>query len=391
MLTERTLYLHIGLPKTGTSALQLFLAQNREALLAYDIDYLPIGAFAKNREGIPASGNAMDIALCFEQKEHTDFDDCIPLQNLFQQINTSSCKQILLSSERFAPRSSVWWAAFHQYLKEQQITTKLIYYVRRQDQLAQSRYAFYAKFQNITDSPEAYIRGQSPRFWYEYTLQLIDIFGQDQVIPRVYEAAKQQGSIFADFMDIWGIPFDEQTFSIPEEQVNAGLSPQELHFLILLNRYRTRPAFARQLANQVLPQLASRQAQVGWNLIPQALYQELSLRYRDDNRKFMQNYTDLPAAYYDFPPYTSSVNLEEEYLDLQALNEVLAHTIAILDRRVHRLEQSLEQAQHNPKQGTPVQVKPGWMARYHRFRASFAHRWAQVWQRLRHKSPPRSL
>ena len=62
MGNQKILFLHIGHPKTGTSALQVFLAQNREILLQHNLDYPPIGKYEEAFEGGIAAGNGRDIS-----------------------------------------------------------------------------------------------------------------------------------------------------------------------------------------------------------------------------------------------------------------------------------------------------------------------------------------
>lgn len=58
---RKTLYLHIGTPKTGSSAIQTFLEQNRETLRSKGIDYP--GGPAKKTQFSAQSGNGRDLCL----------------------------------------------------------------------------------------------------------------------------------------------------------------------------------------------------------------------------------------------------------------------------------------------------------------------------------------
>ena len=63
MSQTRKMVLHIGAPKTGTSAIQRFLASNVDALGAMGFDYLH---GAPDFGSLPTMGNGLPIMLFFE-------------------------------------------------------------------------------------------------------------------------------------------------------------------------------------------------------------------------------------------------------------------------------------------------------------------------------------
>src|SRR5574337_886262 len=58
----KEIILHLGMPKTGTSALQVFFARNHAALQECSIDYLQIGEFGLGLKGSISSGNGSHLA-----------------------------------------------------------------------------------------------------------------------------------------------------------------------------------------------------------------------------------------------------------------------------------------------------------------------------------------
>ncbi len=92
MKSEKKLYLHIGCGKTGSSALQLWLHQNRSVLQQHGIDY-PEEKDGNNTPGDYqiTSGNGSLLIDRLEKKSHERY-----LKSLFQRYST-----LLFSSELF--------------------------------------------------------------------------------------------------------------------------------------------------------------------------------------------------------------------------------------------------------------------------------------------------
>jgi hypothetical protein len=91
MNPEKTLYLHIGCGKTGSSALQVWLNNEAAALRAQGVDYPVWGAKRLDVYAI-TSGNGVKLTQAVQANE---------LAPLMAELAQSSCSKILLSSETF--------------------------------------------------------------------------------------------------------------------------------------------------------------------------------------------------------------------------------------------------------------------------------------------------
>ena len=100
----KEVWIHSGLPKNGSSAIQVFLAQNIANLEQEGIDYLEILDISDAKRGHISSGNAALLSRSMLNKEHEAFyDDNDNLYNQFLlQISSSKYEKILLSSEFFS-------------------------------------------------------------------------------------------------------------------------------------------------------------------------------------------------------------------------------------------------------------------------------------------------
>lgn len=220
MSMKKTIYLHIGEPKTGTSALQYFFLKNRDILRQNGIAY-PTHRLESNRI---SSGNADVIA----QAEKN-----LPKARAFlSEIMKISCPAVLLSNENL-------------YLCDQldtigrlfkSVTVKVIVYWRRQDQLALSLYNQWVKRKRVTVGINEWISNKpEKRFSDELLLRWIRLFGKENVCLRIYE--NQQfagGTLFTDFLNILGLPFTND-YQIPAAKINPSYRVDAIEIQRLFN------------------------------------------------------------------------------------------------------------------------------------------------------------
>src|SRR5450631_2837417 len=99
----KTLVFHIGIPKTGSSAIQVFLARNRPALLREGVDYLNSGEFHMGVAGKISSGNGAFLARCLlpEGARAKIVPGESHLTEALEAIKASDAHTGLISSEMF--------------------------------------------------------------------------------------------------------------------------------------------------------------------------------------------------------------------------------------------------------------------------------------------------
>ena len=221
-----TLYLHIGTPKTGTSAIQRTMGRNRAFLETQNISYPDFGlrylGASNGRNGHflnekdDPEGSGYELAFC-----------------KIRELN-DRCDKIVLSEE------SLWreperLPQFFRDLKEIGIQGKIIVYFRRQDLYVQSQYAQHVKtFMKKTF--EEYVSSQQLYLDYYNRIQFFEeLVGRENLIVRVYE--RQQflnQDLVADFFAHVGIRDRERFVEVP--YVNESLSGVYLETKRLLNR-----------------------------------------------------------------------------------------------------------------------------------------------------------
>lgn len=238
-----TLYLHIGLPKTGTTSLQHFLSENRSVLEKYRISYPDVGF--RYVHALPQRNGHFLLASYTEaSKDGKESPGAEYLAGLDQIASMASdFDKIILSDEslwRNTPRFPNFWPNLKAELKKRNLDIRIVVYLRRQDLWVQSMWGQIVKmettldFQSFLDSDYC-----MPTDYYAYLEFLSSFFGKDAMIVRLYENSQYRGkekNIFSDFLDIFGLTIQDG-FQVDEYNYNRSLNGSCLELRRRLNHF----------------------------------------------------------------------------------------------------------------------------------------------------------
>ena len=290
-----------------------------------------------------------------------NFDEHTSLQQLITYMATSSATRFLVSNEGFWMVKDDRWRAFRDYLADQQIILNILFYVRRQDHLIQSKYRFGVQRKNITHLPHF---GKNNRLlrerghWFTRTKQLVDLFGREHVFPRVYEAAKAlPKGICEDLLSVFDISWSD-AMNLPGK-VNTSLSPQDLNFMMKINQFEPDIQFKRSLGRQMVQRMSNRPPHPKWSIFAADSYQNIADTYAEENRNFITTYTDLPADFYDFPPYDPStyVAFTQTQYSVEELSEVLSDVLVTASKEYQEMRLIADQSREQIAQLTQTSAK----------------------------------
>lgn len=241
----KRIILHIGTPKTGTSALQLFLRNNRNVLSTYDMCY-PKDRISEKSEITLGNGRQfVEYA-----KESNLANACKYLNKIRQQANG---KTIILSSEGFYFHPKFMYDVFQD--------ATIIVYFREQSEWIVSSYgqavkgihAYRKTFSNYLTSiigndndKNNQSSNQLIDTWTnQFSHQLLDTwakyFGDSNLIVRPYEIEQfKDRMIFSDFLNVIGIS-DCHNFIFPNKSINVSYSRDALEYKLLINNLIRNP------------------------------------------------------------------------------------------------------------------------------------------------------
>lgn len=231
--------LHIGLEKTGSTAIQAFCARHADALRADGILY-PSGLGDRNHvhlamaaANFPASRDIRLRVGIHDEAALRAFTDRA-LRSLKAEIDRARPHTLLLSSEHFSSRllADPPLRRLHAMLSALAAEIRVIVYLRRQDETLLSLYSTFAKCGG-TDPLEAF--ADRP-IWldFERVLGLWEgVFGTGNLDVRIFPPRDRP--LLDDFRAAADLPEVAGTDD-PAERHNAALDHRNTQLLIAMNR-----------------------------------------------------------------------------------------------------------------------------------------------------------
>lgn len=241
-----TLYLHIGTPKTGTTALQNFLPANEEVLEQHGICYPDFG-FRYAGLGVHRNGHFLvtcnykdEFGNRVLEKEEADYQEGL---RKLEEVGKRFPK-IILSDEGIWKQSITdrenFWERLNKDLKRIGFDIKIVVYFRCQNLFVQSHWAQNIKeggkydFHEYLESP---VFTEYPLDYYEYMHMLASIFGKEALIIRVFEKKQFTGenhTIQEDFLNIFNLKMSDG-FVVEQAVYNTSFEGDYLKIKEILN------------------------------------------------------------------------------------------------------------------------------------------------------------
>lgn len=247
----KTLYIHIGHYKTGTTALQVFLAKNTDLLRASDLSYVDA-----NRIHQKHSDLAFSVLHSFGLKYLMHgYDNSTPYEtmwkNVFEEVSSSKYSRHIVSSEELIrlgefPDSQQAVLEIANLAKSYNINVKIICFLRKIESHIESWYNQLMKMRineginvNSNFPPIKYAWDSIERIHFDYKVALncwIKAFGHDNLIIKQYYGGKKSKTfIYEQFLSIFDLKLND-SFKIESEDPNKRLDDTILHLLATSNR-----------------------------------------------------------------------------------------------------------------------------------------------------------
>jgi len=306
----KKLYLHIGLGKTGSSALQSWLSLNAEALSRQGIDYADTVPEVKYGDSLSGNGSLLHQA-CVDL-------DFVAVKRLLTSTYffTPGNNIAIISCELFQGARPAAVAKLREICEESGIDVTVVAYVRSAYEGLYSTYMQFVKRSSCTHSFGDRESDVSLDVQISYLRRYLDVFGEKLVVLN-YDDAKKD--IYASFASVTGI--DNKGLKKLDIKVNRSLSVQEAEVLRRVNALH-KGAFSTPISNYLIGLAPNIETPVRYE---RSLVERVRSKTEGDVRWINEQFGLSPPLAVDFYPERDSA--EAEPLTLASYRPVLNWTL----------------------------------------------------------------
>ena len=214
----KTLYLHIGTMKTGTTYIQHFLYRNRSRLkecgVAFPVMPYTYGSRSRSRNALFLSTPVYDEAGRRDTAEEKRrfLEGLETITGLFQTCDTVVMTDETLWFNVFSYFPDLW-KELRAYSQSHGFRIVLIVYLRRQDEYLESWWNQFIKHKAGRVSWTKFLMTHEKYTCADYSVglkKILEYFPQEDLVVRRYDRSRfPGGSIISDFLEIIGVEQDE--------------------------------------------------------------------------------------------------------------------------------------------------------------------------------------
>jgi hypothetical protein len=256
---QSTIYLHIGLHKTGTSSIQTTLSNNRKKLLAHGINYADLGDDPNHSVVLlPLFRKAphryrLNRRVGIDSKEKAAKKNAASLAALRRALKSNKSGSIVFSGEGIAALPAHRLRRLQAELEPYAVRFRVIAYVRdpysAANSMVQQRVRRGQTYEEIAATP--------PYLRYSRIEASIEVFGRENVDIRMFDPAHfVDGDLIADFLAAIGAA-PELAKKLEVARTNVGLSHEAAYLMHEINKHSPRD-------EKVAPDLIVRPELIKW-------------------------------------------------------------------------------------------------------------------------------
>lgn len=340
----RTVFLHIGVFKTGSSALQVFFAMNQKQLAAAGVRYPSLSDLDGAKRGLVSSGNAAYLARSLMEPEAPmalpqQKDD--QLRKFEQSLNNTKEGNLLLSSEFFSYVPGASFQSLKEIANRNGFRLKVIAFVREQTSYLESLYIQRVKRGGIQQPPEEYIEklieDEKHLFYAKFFDDLASVIKRENIGLEVYERKNLYSKMF------WQLGLEpNKQFTLPSRRVNISLPLALIPLFLELNKLNPPQSFADQIVS-AYSKFNHKKESSGQTLLSPELRTRLVELYKSDNDKLFADWHTGATAFQSVERQHVSLDSAANMLDLADIAKLMGGISIQHEARIIRVEKAIMQ------------------------------------------------
>lgn len=347
----KTLFLHIGTPKTATSSIQKFCAKNREVLQSKGYCY---PYTIRNYPGIGENRNAHFMMGKIPSEE----DSSVPNseeQRFFElgMEHVHACFEsfdnVILSDEGLWMASGRarpnLWKDLKADADKYGYTIKIIVYLRRQDQFLSSRYNQRVKNTGYTKTWEEHVKKAPAALGdiLDYAAKIrgiAEVFGREQLYVRRFDKSGfYGGSIYADFFQCLSLTITEEYQEL-EQDANLSFGGNTFEIMRVINKMPDLDKSNQSYLRQQIKKCAEESAKCyKYTMFSKEEAETFLSHYRQGNEQIAADYIGDGKPLFDYEvKSTEKWNKQNEYM-IDDLIRLFAVTTCQLHEEILKLKE----------------------------------------------------
>ena len=219
---KKNLYLHVGMPKSGSTAIQIFIAQNQAALLKNGVIYPRLTNSTPGHHALASHYRKGGISWAEYLSKEEIFSEFRRLEHEHDDAHS-----FIISSEAF------WASPYKDKLSSdlERYNVRIIVFLRRQDEFLGAQFRQQVKVGNAIGPLDEFIEtwGKAMSFkdklfqWEEY-------FGRQNISVIPYNAKAWNKGAEGKLLEVMGVPYTQE-FTAPVVS-NISLSRASLKYIL---------------------------------------------------------------------------------------------------------------------------------------------------------------